>query len=148
MPHIQHSITINQDPQKVFNITNDIQRWPHLFNEYNAAKILTCEEAGRFTKLIFQLTNAEGSSWRSWRLLDHQERLAIASREDPLFPFQYMYLKWMYTPVSEGTLMTWVQDFEVDPGFNVPLPTVLERMKAHTLENQQRIKELIEAGQA
>lgn len=146
MPHIQHSIIIHQRPQTVFNITNDIERWPILFNEYSGARVLTREEAGRFTKLVFQLRNEEGSSWRSWRLLDHQERQAIAEREDPLYPFQYMHLKWTYTQVPEGTLMTWTQDFEMDPKFDVALSTVIERMKSHTQENQQHIKELIETG--
>ncbi|MBE3561756.1 MAG: SRPBCC family protein [Ktedonobacteraceae bacterium] len=148
MPRIQHSITIRQNPRKVFEITNDIDRWPLLFKEYHGAQVLKREGGGRFTRLVFQLTNDEGNSWRSWRLLDHEELVAIAQRDEPLYPFSYMHLKWDYAEVPEGTKMTWTQDFELDPAYDVPLPTVLERMKAHTRENQQHIKEQIESGNA
>lgn len=148
MPRIQHSITIRENPRKVFEIINDIERWPTLFNEYKGASILAREEEGRYTKLIFQLSNGEDSSWRSSRLIDHQELVATAEREEPLYPFLYMHLKWICEAAPEGTKMTWTQDFELDPKFDTPLPTVLERMKKHTRENQQGIKEKIEAGVA
>jgi aromatase len=148
MPRIQHSIIIRQSPHKVFEITNDIERWPKLFNEYHGAKVLKTEEEGRFTKILFQLTNEEGNTWRSSRLLDHRDLVAIAEREEPLYPFTYMHLKWSYAEVPEGTKMTWTQDFEIDPRLEVPLPTVIERMKKHTVENQENIKQVIESGKA
>jgi len=144
MARIQQSIVIHEQPDQVFAIINDIERWPLLFNEYHGASILKREDDGRYTKLIFQLTNAEGSSWRSTRLLDHQELIATAEREEPLYPFLYMHLKWSCEAVPEGTKMTWKQDFEMDPGIDTPLPTILERMNAHTRENQLSIKAKIE----
>ena len=147
MPHIENSIVIQASPEKVFAITNDIDRWPVLVDEYNGAKVLKREDEGRFTKLIFQLTNAEGNSWQSWRLLDTRDLVAIAEREEPRFPFLYMHLKWAYTPAPEGTRMTWMQDFELDPGFQTPVETAVARMQTHTQQNQQRIKRLIEAGE-
>ncbi|GHO81094.1 putative polyketide cyclase [Ktedonobacter sp. SOSP1-85] len=148
MPRIQNSIIICKDPQTVFDITNDIERWPILFNEYHGAKILNRESEGRYTRLSFQLTNAEGNTWRSQRLLDHQQMVATAEREEPLYPFAYMHLKWTCEAAPEGTKMTWTQDFELDPKYPDPLPVVLDRMNAHTVENQQNIKEKIESGQA
>lgn len=146
MPRIQHSITISENPRKVFEIINEIERWPILFNEYHGAKILGREDDGRYTRLIFQLTNEEGSSWRSSRLLDHKELIATAEREEPLYPFAYMHLKWTCEAAPEGTKMIWTQDFEIDPKVDTPLPTILDRMNAHTRENQQNIKEKIETG--
>ncbi|HLI71057.1 MAG TPA: SRPBCC family protein [Ktedonobacteraceae bacterium] len=146
MPRIQHSITICEKPARVFEIINDIERWPVLFKEYHGATILERQEEGRYTKLIFQLTNGEGNSWRSSRLLDHKELVATAEREEPLYPFLYMHLKWTCEETLEGTKMTWTQDFEIDPEVDTPLPTILDRMNAHTRENQQSIKEQIEAG--
>lgn len=145
MPHIENSIIIQEKPEKVFAITNDIDRWPVLFDEYSGAKVTKREEEGRFTKLVFQLSNAEGRSWQSWRLLDSKELVAIAERVEPLFPFLYMHLKWSYMLAPEGTLMTWMQDFELDPGFHTPIEVAIENMQAHTRQNQQRIKRLIEA---
>lgn len=147
MPRISNSVDVNADPRTVFDVTNDISRWPDIFNEYAGAKILSVEDEGRFTEIMFELSNPEGSTWRSWRLLDHRSMTAVAERRDPLYPFAYMHLRWSYEPApAGGTRMTWVQDFELDPEFDVPLPTVLERMNRHTKENQTSIKEKIESG--
>jgi aromatase len=148
MPHIENSIIIQESPERVFAITNDIDRWPVLFDEYSGARVTRREAEGRFTKLVFQLSNAEGRSWQSWRLLDNKELVAIAEREEPLFPFLYMHLKWSYVPVAEGTKMTWMQNFELDPAFQTPIETAIENMQTHTRQNQLRIKHLIEAGEA
>jgi aromatase len=146
MPRIQHSVHIRRPPAEVFETTNDIDNWHVLFNEYSHSQVVKREEAGRFTKLVFRLRNKEGNEWQSWRLLDHGELVAIAERDTPLYPFRYMHLKWTYAQTVDGTLMTWTQDFEVDPGFEVPEPEVVARMDAHGRENQQRIKRLIESS--
>jgi aromatase len=146
MPRIQHSVHVARPPAEVFAITNDIDNWRVLFNEYHESQVISREDAGRFTKLVFRLTNNEGNSWQSWRLLDHHDLIAVAQRQDPLFPFVYMHLTWTYEPQDGGTRMTWTQDFEIDPLFGVPPETVAARMEAHGRENQQRIKGLIESG--
>ncbi|MFE0131823.1 SRPBCC family protein [Streptomyces sp. NPDC059037] len=146
MPRIENSVVIEADARHVFDVTNDIGRWPRLFDEYSHAKVVSEEREGRWTEILFELSNPEGSTWTSWRLLDHRELTAVAERRDPLYPFRYMHLRWSYRQVPEGTLMTWVQDFEVDDEFDVPLPTVVERMNAHTRQNQTGIKRKIESG--
>lgn len=145
MPRIQHSVHIGAPPAEVFAITNDIDNWHQLFNEYQGSRVVKREEAGRFTKLVFRLKNKEGAEWQSWRLLDHDLLMAVAEREEPLFPFTYMHLKWTYEPESDGTRMTWTQDFEVDPKFELPEAEAAARMDAHGRENQLRIKQLIES---
>jgi aromatase len=148
LPRIRHSIEIRKSPGEVFEITNDIDNWKTLFNEYGHSEVIKREEAGRFTRLVFRLRNLEGNEWQSWRILDHNLLIAIAERDEPLFPFLYMHLKWSYEPVPNGTLMTWTQDFEIDPDLGVPEPEVVTRMDTHGRENQKRIKDLIETGQA
>jgi aromatase len=148
LPRIQHSIEIRKPPAVVFAITNDIDNWKTLFNEYGHSEIVKREEAGRFTRLVFRLRNLEGNEWQSWRILDHDLLMAIAERDEPLYPFRYMHLKWTYQPIADGTLMTWTQDFELDPAVGIPEPEVTARMNAHGEGNQLRIKELIESGAA
>lgn len=146
MPQIKHSVHIDCPPAEVFEVTNDIDNWRVLFNEYHESEVLRREEAGRFTKLLFRLRNKDGADWQSWRLLDHEELIAIAQRKDPLYPFRYMHLTWTYEAANDGTLMTWVQDFELDAAFEVPVDTVVAKMDAHGRDNQERIKKLIESG--
>jgi aromatase len=146
MPRIRHGIIISRPPAEVFEITNDIDRWKELFNEYGESRVVDRQDAGRFTKLVFRLRNNDGAEWQSWRILDHQDLIAVAQREDPLYPFAYMHLTWTYRAVADGTEMTWTQDFELDPALETPEATVVARMDAHGRENQIRIKGLLESG--
>jgi aromatase len=148
MPRIENSVAIKADPKEVFDIINDIEKWPTLFSEYAGAKVISKERDGRYTEIIFELSNPDGASWRSWRLVDHKQLVAIAERRDPLYPFSYMHLKWTCSADPGGTRMTWIQDFELDVNYGVSLDAALQRMNTHTRENQQRIKEEIESGMA
>jgi len=146
MPQAIKSIVIKADLDRTFNITNDIDRWSELFMEYKHSKILKKENYGRFTRLEFELSNPEGQTWQSWRMLDHQEHVAFAQREKPMFPYKYMYLTWKYEQVEDGVLMTWIQDFELDPKAPKTNEEALE-YTIHNMEEKQKIfKEVIEAG--
>ncbi|GCE09919.1 SRPBCC family protein [Dictyobacter aurantiacus] len=145
MPQAQASIVIARDPDTIFAITNDIARWPELFKEYSKATVLSFERSGRFARIEFELTNAEGETWQSWRILDYEKREAIAQRGNPKFPFFYMHLTWTYEPVDGGVLMTWTQDFEMDPKAPVTNEQVLARMTNHMQENQKHFKEVLES---
>ncbi len=144
MPQAQASIIIAGDPDQIFAITNDIARWPELFHEYSKAQVLSFQRDGRFARVTFELTNEEGETWQSWRLLDFARREAIAQRGTPKFPFHYMHLTWTYEPVAQGVRMTWIQDFEMDPAAPVTNEQVLERMTQHMQENQAHFKQILE----
>lgn len=147
MPRIANSIVIAAPKQMVFDITNDIERWPELFSEYRDSKILDASRSGRFTALTFELTNAT-ATWKSWRLLDHENHFAIAERKVPLYPFVFMHLHWAYEQTTLGTEMTWTQDFELDPSVDRSLSDVVDGMQKHARQNQISIKNHIESLQA
>ncbi len=140
MPHTSNSIFINAPYETVFDVTNDIERWPELFDEYSEARILAREGS----KITFQLTNREGKSWRSSRILDKEGRRCTAVREEPMFPFKYMKLLWTYAESRGGVEMTWEQDFEMDEKAPVDNETAAARINLHSKKNMQRIKEIIE----
>lgn len=142
MAHTRNTVFINAAYDVVYDITNDIERWPELFNEYSDAKVLA-REGNRIT---FQLTNKEGKTWRSSRLLDKPGHKATASREEPMFPFKYMDLLWTYVEKDGGVEMTWEQDFEMDDKAPVDNDTALVRINEHSKLNMERIKGIIEAG--
>ena len=144
MPQAQASIVIRGDIDQIFAISNDINRWSELFNEYNYSKVLSFDRNGRFAKIVFELENAEGERWQSWRILDFEDHIAIAQRGTPKFPFHYMHLTWTYEQVEDGVLMTWTQAFEMDPKAPVTNEQVLGRMNAHMQENQINFKKVLE----
>lgn len=144
MPQAQASIVIDGDPDQIFAITNDIARWPELFKEYRGAKVLSFQRFSRFARIEFELTNEEGETWQSWRILDFEKREAIAQRSAPKYPFHYMHLTWTYEPTSEGTRMTWIQDFEMDSKAPVTNEQVMVRMTNHMEKNQEHFKHVLE----
>ncbi len=145
MPQAKASITIHGDADRIFAITNDIARWPELFKEYRHARVLSLQRDGRFAKLEFELTNEEGQTWQSWRILDFQERVALAQRGTPKFPFLYMHLTWLYELVENGVIMTWIQDFEMDANAPVTNEQALARMVSHMQNNQEHFKQVLES---
>ena len=142
MAHTKNSIFINAGYDTVFDVSNDIERWPELFNEYADAKVLS--RVGN--NITFQLTNKEGKSWRSSRTLDKPGRRCTARREEPMFPFTRMELLWTYAERDGGVEMTWEQEFEMDEKAPVDNATAQLRINEHSKVNMQRIKEIIEGS--
>src|SRR3989338_10752142 len=114
MGHTRNSVVINAPYELVFDISNNIERWTELFGkEYAKADVL--ERKGN--EITFRLTDEEGKAWVSKRWLYKEQKFAYASRWEPMFPFKYMKIVWLYNETSEGTEMIWVQDFQMDPKF-------------------------------
>ncbi len=145
MGHTVNSIIIKAPYDKVFDISNDIERWTELFGgEYKEAKIIK-REGNRIT---FRLTDDEGRSWQSWRLLFKENYFAYAEREEPKFPFKFMKIIWLYTPKPEGIEMSWIQHFEMDPQAKFNDTQVEGFINKHSQENLKIFKEVIEKESA
>jgi aromatase len=142
MGRTENSIIIRAKREPVFDITNDIERWPEFFDEYTAARILHRSN----DRITFQLTNKEGKTWKSSRALDKVSYQCTAEREEPKFPFLYMHIKWTYEEVAEGTKMTWIQDFEMDPKSGYTDEQAVDHINRHSSVNMENIKKLIETG--
>ena len=141
MGHTNNSIVINAPYEMVFDISNDIERWTKLFgDEYKEAKILKREG----NKLTFSLTDNEGRSWQSFRLLFKDNYFAYAQKLPPEFPFRYMKIIWLYTPEADGVLMTWIQDFQMDRKATLDDKQVEELINKHSQDNLKIFKRIIE----
>ncbi len=140
MAHTVNSIVINAPYEKVFDISNDISRWNELFEEYNESKVVEAKD----NKIVFQLTHKNGNSWTSYRLLFKDDKFAYASKIEPMFPFEYMKIIWLYRETEDGVVMTWVQDFKMDKGAKFNDEQVEEIINKHSKDNLVRFKEIIE----
>jgi len=140
MAHTVNSIVINAPYEKVFDLSNDISRWKEFFDEYTESKVL--EKEGN--KIVFQLTHKNGNSWKSYRLLFKDDRFAYACRVEPMFPFEYMKIIWLYREVEGGVEMTWIQDFKMDKNAKFTDAQVENLINKHSQENLKRFKEIIE----
>jgi len=136
-----NSILIEAPYDLVFDISNDIERWTELFGgEYTEAKILKREG----NKLTFKLTDDKGNSWQSFRLLFKDNNFAYAQKLEPTFPFDYMKIIWLYTPVPRGILMTWIQFFTMAKGAKFDDEKVEGLINKHSQDNLKIFKEVIE----
>jgi len=140
MAHTNNSIVIKAPYSKVFDISNDISRWKELFDEYSASDVLAVEG----NKITFQLTNKDGNSWKSSRLLFKEDKFAYACRIEPMFPFQYMKIIWLYREVEAGVEMTWVQDFTMDVKAKYTDSQVEGLINKHSQNNLKIFKQIIE----
>ena len=155
MGHTCNSIIINAPYEKVFDISNDIPRWTELFGEeYKKAEIVKKEA----NKITFRLTDDEGKSWQSWKLLFKGNYFTYAEREEPKFPFKYMKIIWLYTPKPEGVALAaggqttslcpvelvWIQHFEMDDKAKFNDEQVEGFINKHSKENLQIFKKVIE----
>ena len=142
MGHTCNSIIINAPYDLAFNISNDIPRWIELFGgEYKKAEIVKAEG----NKITFRLTDDEDKSWQSWRLLFKEKYFAYAEREEPKFPFKYMKIIWLYTPLAQdGIKMTWIQHFEMDEKAKFNDEQVEGFINKHSQDNLKIFKSIIE----
>ncbi|MFA5090602.1 MAG: SRPBCC family protein [Candidatus Omnitrophota bacterium] len=141
MGHTCNSIIINAPYDKVFDISNDIPRWTELFGgEYQKAELL--DKQGN--KITFRLTDDEGKSWQSWRLLFKDRYFTYAEREEPKFPFEYMKIIWLYTPKPQGIEMAWIQHFKMAKEAKFTDEQVEGFINKHSQDNLKIFKEVIE----
>ncbi len=142
MGHTVNSILINAPYSLVFDISNNIERWTELFgDEYVKADVLSREG----NQITFRLHDNEGKSWISKRWLYKDLKYAYATRFEPMFPFLYMKIIWFYHETPEGVLMTWIQDFKMDPGFTKFSAEQIEGfVNEHSQHNMKIFKRVIE----
>ena len=140
MAHTVNKIVINAPYEKVFDLSNDISRWKDFFKEYTESEVT--EKKGN--KIVFKLTHQNGNSWKSYRLLFKEDKFAYASRLEPMAPFEYMKIIWLYREVEGGIEMTWIQDFKMAKGAKFTDEKAEEAINEHSKENLKNFKEIIE----
>jgi aromatase len=146
--HTDNSIVIAADPDLVWEVTNDLTRWPQLFSEYASVEILDhTGDTFRFRLTMHPDDNGQVWSWVSERTLDPVARRVRARRVEP-GPFEFMDIEWTYTPVDGGTRMRWVQDFRMRPQAPVDTPTMTTRINANSKVQMKLIAAKVEDAAA
>ena len=141
MGHTCNSIIINAPYDLIFDISNTIPRWTELFGEEYKEAIVVKKEKNKIT---FKLTDKEGRTWQSFRLLFKEDYLTYAEREEPKFPFEFMKIIWLYTPKPEGIELTWIQHFKMDSKAAFTDEQVEGFINQHSKENLKIFKAVIE----
>jgi aromatase len=142
MGHTVNSIVINAPYENVFDTSNNIERWTELFGgEYVKSEVLS----KKGNRIEFRLTDKDGNSWTSFRLLFKEHYFAYAQKNEPTFPFKFMKIVWLYTPEANGIKMTWIQDFEMHPDFKkFTDEQIVGFVNEHSQHNLKIFKKIIE----
>ncbi|CAL9351845.1 Putative polyketide cyclase [Streptomyces sp. enrichment culture] len=113
--HTENEITIAAPVDLVWDMTNDLERWPRLFSEYASVEILSREgDTVTFRLTMHPDENGKVWSWVSERTTDRDKLTVRARRVEP-GPFEYMEIRWEYEETADGTRMRWTQDFAMRP---------------------------------
>jgi aromatase len=144
--HTDNSVVIDADLEHVWRMTNDLTSWPDLFTEYSEVEILS-ETENRFRFRLKMHPDESGRvwSWVSERTLDEAAHEVVAHRVEP-GPFEFMDIRWSYTPEGTGTRMRWVQDFRMRPEAPVDTAGMTQRIDANSKVQMAIIKDKVEAA--
>lgn len=142
--HVDNSVLINADLDLVWDVTNDVERWPELFTEYASAEIIHRDgNTVRFRLAMHPDENGKVWSWVSERTTDRRKRKVVARRVEP-GPFEFMDIQWTYAQERGGTRMRWVQDFRMRPDAPIDTAAMTDRIQANTLIQMDIIRKKIE----
>ena len=144
MARTDNSATVRAPLPLVWDMTNDVESWPELFAEYARSEVLRREG----DTIDFRLTTRPDEqgrvwSWVSRRVLDVGARTVRARRLEP-GPFQYMNLRWTYQETASGTVLRWVQEFEMRPDAPFDDAAMTARLNAATRTNMNHVKAVVE----
>jgi len=146
--HTDNSVRIDADPDLVWDLTNDVERWPELFTEYARAEILHRDgDTVRFRLTMHPDEKGNAWSWVSERIADRAARRVTARRIEPGW-FEFMNIEWTYQPDGAGTRMRWVQDFTMRPDSPLDDAAMTARINANTLVQMDAIKKKVELAAA
>jgi aromatase len=142
---IQNRITINAAFEEVFDVTNNIENWPHLFTDIEKAEVLKREgNLITFRITTFPLPDGEARIWKSERHIDKAKRKITARRIEPLSPFAFMEIEWLYREASGRTELVWIHDFELDPESGRSEKQFVTEINRRQKEQQLAVKQFIE----
>ena len=144
--HTDNSILVRADIDSVWRLTNDLTTWPQLFSEYSDVEILAQTDTWfRFRLRTHPDESGRAWSWVSERTLDVAAHEVRARRVEP-GPFEFMEIRWSYTPEPDGTRMRWVQDFRMRPEAPLDTEAMTRRIDDNTKVQMARIRDAVEAA--
>ncbi|MFI0900941.1 SRPBCC family protein [Streptomyces sp. NPDC020983] len=142
--HTENEIVIGAPLDLVWDMTNDLERWPQLFSEYASVEIL--ERQGRRT--TFRLTMHPDENGTVWSWVSEREPVpetrTVTARRVETGPFDFMEIFWSYHEVPGGTRMRWVQDFAMKPDAPVDDAGMTARINANSVVQLELIRDTIE----
>ncbi len=142
--HTDNRVVIAAPMQLVWDVTNDLERWPGLFTEYASVEILERHgDTVRFRLTMHPDENGRIWSWTSERTADPVARVVRAHRVET-GPFEFMNIEWTYREVDGGIEMRWRQHFQMKPTAPIDDERMEERINRNSTRQMDIIRDKIE----
>jgi aromatase len=144
--HTENSVLVRAPFDLVWDMTNDLERWPELFTEYASVEVLSRDgDTVRFRLAMHPDENGTVWSWVSERTPDRAARRVVARRVEP-GPFRFMEILWEYAEEGDGTRMTWVQDFAMRPDAPLDDAGMTARINANSQVQLSVIRDKVQSA--
>jgi aromatase len=147
--HTENAVVINAPLDMVWDMTNDVEAWPTLYEEYAKAEILE-RDGARITFRLHTHPDSEGKvwSWVSERIPDPVTR-TVRARRIETGPFaEKVELFFDYVQTPEGVRMRCIMDVVVRPDSGVDDALAETFLNDQSKTEMAHIKEVIEAAWA
>ena len=144
--HTENEITIAAPVDLVWDMTNDLERWPELFSEYASCEVLSRDgDTVTFRLTMHPDENGKVWSWVSERTPDRGKRIVRARRVET-GPFAHMDILWEYEEVPGGVEMRWTQDFAMKPDAPVDDAWMTDNINRNSPIQMALIRDRVEAA--
>ncbi|MCD0481127.1 SRPBCC family protein [Streptacidiphilus sp. ASG 303] len=142
--HTDNEIVIAAPLDLVWEVTNDLERWPQLFSEYASVEVM--ERRG--AKTTFRLTMHPDENGKVWSWVSEREpdpaTHTVTARRVETGPFRHMDIRWEYHQVADGTRMRWIQDFAMKPEAPVDDAWMTDNINRNSRIQMELIRDKVE----
>jgi len=142
--HTDNEIFIAAPFDVVWELANDVESWPELFDgEYAAVEVLERHPGRVRFRLTTTPVDGKVYSWTSERCMDRAAG-TVAARRLESGVFRYLHIFQSFTPTDGGVVLRWVQDFELRPDAPIDVQRMQARIDSGCRQNLARHKLLSE----
>lgn len=131
MDHIEKTIEIKAPPEEVWALLSDLERIPEWAKGYTEREVITSKQRTGVGTTTHEVGVAFGKPYeKDFIITEWVEKEKISFSSTSGWPWKG---SWIMKPTKEGTLFTYVVDFE--------LPYGVEKLKASFREKYEKLVE-------
>lgn len=143
MPYVEVSLPVKAQPQKVYPILRDMEKYPDFMDDLESVEVIERKDNTTLTKWV---SNVDGRviKWTEQDVFDDENmHISYKQTEGDLKKFEG---EWILTPIPEGTEIKLTVDFE----FGIPMiagllnPILKKKVRENSMNMLEAIKKRLE----
>jgi uncharacterized protein YndB with AHSA1/START domain len=142
LDHIEKTIEIKAPPEEVWALLSDLERIPEWAKGYAEREVITSKQRTGVGTTTHEVGVAFGKPYeKDFIVTEWVEREKISFSSTSGWPWKG---SWIMKPIKEGTLFTYVVDFELPYGVEKLKASFREKYEKLIEEWMQNIKKIVE----